>query len=320
MLLMFLCFAGAYLVRSRTVAIENGFDPEDLRLSSSGTDDDTSDGNATSPLCTILCCVFVLVLIAAGIALIVFIIMGSGKMKKRSNAIETQAAGAKGAAPAQPMGAPQQVQMQPGTPQPAAGGPMTWAQQIFVGDSFRVDKKILHLGFSYYIYDAWNRPIAYSFMKPLRLKEDIRIYTDDTKSYEIMSIQQEQIIQFSGTFQVWDTMSKQFLGILKRQGFKSMIQDEWSILNYNRQEVGHIKEDSTGMAIARRFVPYGGWIPNASFINYQGRDIGVIKEKIRVIGNEYYIHLVPGTQNVLDRRLALACVLLMAMFETRKNR
>jgi hypothetical protein len=269
------------------------------------TDDDTaseSDGGSTAS--TVICCVVLLLIIIVPLVIvIIFAIINSKKVNARTESIAKQ-----WAASGPPPAAPQQ------------GGPLTWAQQIFVGNSFRMDMKLLSLGYNYQVYDAWNRPIAFCHMKPFKLKEDIRVYTDKNKHYEIMSIQQEQILDFSGTFQIWDSQSRQFIGILKRKALKSIIKDEWSIQNYNRQEIGHIKEDSTGMALIRRYMKFGGWIPNAQFITYQGRDMGVVKEKFRIIGNEYFVHLVPGTENILDRRLAIAVCFMMARFETRKGR
>jgi len=269
-----------------------------------------STSNGSSLICYVFCCSIGFIILAAIALIIVVVIVAVSKMNKREEKIKQMTQSAQQAPPAIPTGAPV----------PATAGPKTWAQQIFVGDTFRVDMKILHFGYSYYIYDAWNRPIGYTFMKPLKLKEDIRVFTDDSRQYEIMSIQQEQLLDLTGKFQVWDTQSKQFLGLLQRQFLKSFIADEWNILNFNRQQVGVIKEDSIALALVRRYMKFGGWIPNASFINYQGRDLGVIKEKFRIIGNEYYIHLVPGSEVSLDRRLAIACVLMMAMFETKKNR
>jgi len=184
---------------------------------------------------------------------------------------------------------------------------------------FIVDMKIVSFGFSYDVMDGWGRKIGFVKIKPFQWKETITFYTDETAQHPLITIKQEQVIDWSGTFVVNDAQSDQFLGILKRNWAKSMVQDEWWIQDFNRNEVGHITEDSLAMGITRRFVPFGNLVPNSHFINYQGRDIGVIEEKFRVIGNEYTIKLLPGVSQNLDRRLAVASVVMMAIFEKRRS-
>jgi len=260
----------------------------------------------------ILFCLCLLIPVVLFILFLVGLVMAIKKMNARTDKIQQQAKSSKPAQPppAQPMQQPQQAppgqfqQQAPpmGVPTPSAMGPKTTAQQIFQGDSFRVDMKIMHVGYSYYIYDAWERKIAFAFMKPLKLKEDIRIFTDDSKTNEIMSIQQEQVMDFMGKFDVWDSQSRQFLGLLNRKAAKSFLRDTWSIKNYNRQDVGEIKEDSQGMAIVRRFMPFGNFIPNASFIKYQGSDVAVIREKFRIL-----IKLLSGWQPSLGVTVMWVC-------------
>lgn len=273
-------------------------------------DDDTTttdDGGGWSAGSCICCIVLLLLIVVPVVIGIILAVMATKKMGQRRDAVTAQI---RQSAP------PPYFAPPPGWAAPPLATP---AQQVFRGNEFRVDRKFLSLIYSYYVYDGAGRLIAYSTMKPFRLKEDIRIYSDESKSYELMSIQQEQILDITGTFNVFDSQSRQFLGTLKRSFLRSFIQDQWLMLNAYKQQIGQITEDSLTMALVRRLIPYGNLIPNVQFINYMGHDMGIIAEKFRVIGNEYTMSLMPGTDHILDRRLAIACLIMMAQFENNRK-
>lgn len=301
-----------------------------------------------SPLAWAFCCCLPAVLvIGAIVVIIVIIIKVNAKNKKKRAAVASQVQKPQGAPPPVPVGQPpatvskvitnlqqsgttvigqgpaQHPASQTGFPTggrpPGDMGP-TWSQQIFLGDVFKVDMRLVSWGYSYDVMDGWGRKIAYVKMKPFQWKETITFFTDETAQYPLITIQQENIADWSGSFVVNDAQSNQFLGIIKRNWARSMIQDEWWIKNFNRQEVGHVSEDSLAMGLTRRFMPFGGLVPNNYFINYKGKEIGVIEETFRVIGNEYTVRLLPGAGETLDRRLAVALVVMMAMFEKNKSR
>jgi hypothetical protein len=109
----------------------------------------------------------------------------------------------------------------------------------------------LHLSFD--VTDAAGKPIGFCQQKAFKLKEDIRIYTDDSRQNERMAIKARQIIDFSAAYDVHDSTTGEKLGALKRQGWKSLIRDSWIVMDTDDQEVGKITEDSMLMATLRRF-------------------------------------------------------------------
>jgi uncharacterized protein YxjI len=192
------------------------------------------------------------------------------------------------------------------------GGP-TWSQQLFQGNHFTINQKKLSLGNKYYVEDSTGKTVGFIHKKLLKLKEDIRIFTDESMQHEMMKIKQEQILDFSGSFQVIDSMSGELLGILKRKGLKSMFKDEWQILDRNRQEVGLIKERGGASWFVRRFILK--WLPYKYDILLYGQPKGIITEKLRVIGDTYTLDLSQDPQHQLDRRLAVVCCVMMDIGE-----
>ena len=120
---------------------------------------------------------------------------------------------------------------------------------------FTIRRKILTIfGAKFHIYDAEDKLIGFSKQKAFKLKEDIRLYTDESMTEERLIIQARSVIDFSAAYDVIDSKRDQKVGALQRKGLKSMLRDEWMVLDENDGEIGAIKEDSMGMALIRKFV------------------------------------------------------------------
>ena len=117
------------------------------------------------------------------------------------------------------------------------------------------------LGAKFHIYDPEGKLVGFSEQKAFKLKEDIRVYTDESKSNERVVIKARQIIDFGAAYDVVDAKTQQKIGALKRKGWTSLVRDSWIVMDEADQEVGQIQEDSLSMAMVRRFLPFGKWIP-----------------------------------------------------------
>ena len=59
----------------------------------------------------------------------------------------------------------------------------------FTDDYYLIRRKILKLlGGAFHIYNAQQQVVGYSELKAFKLKEDIRLYTDETMSQEISAV------------------------------------------------------------------------------------------------------------------------------------
>jgi uncharacterized protein YxjI len=103
-------------------------------------------------------------------------------------------------------------------------------------------------------YDPAGRMIMFSEQKMFRLREDIRVYSDESKTQEVLSIKARQIIDFSAAYDVVDAEMNQKVGVLRRKGLRSILRDEWEVLDANDQVIGNLFEDSVGLALLRRLL------------------------------------------------------------------
>lgn len=127
---------------------------------------------------------------------------------------------------------------------------------------YTIRRKVFSLlGAKFHIYDKDQDMIGFCKQKAFKLKEDIRIYTDESMSEERLTIAARAIIDFSAAYDVIDTKTGRKMGAYQRKGWSSIMRDSWIVLDANDNEVGTLKEDSAGAAIMRRFLPLGNLIP-----------------------------------------------------------
>ena len=153
--------------------------------------------------------------------------------------------------------------------------------------------------------------------KLFKLKEDIRIYTDETLSQELFCIKQKQILDAFGDFAVVDSFSGAILGSIKREWLSSAFaKDSWQVFNAQNQLIGKIEETSTGQALARKYVPGGGLIPEKMTLELNGVPVAEINQSFKIIGDIWELNGRQIPPN-FDRRVLLATILLMGLIERR---
>jgi hypothetical protein len=110
---------------------------------------------------------------------------------------------------------------------------------------------------------------------------------------------------------VVDVATDEKIGALKRKGWKSMLKDEWIVMDAADREIGHIKEDSALMAFLRRF------LSNLIAQNYTVEVNGTVVGTLRGTWNPFIVkYNVDFSRNsLLDPRLAMAGVVLLLTIE-----
>lgn len=186
--------------------------------------------------------------------------------------------------------------------------------QVWNRDFYRVRKKVLTIGNKYWIEDEDGNVIGFTKQKLLKLKEDIRVYTDESMSQEVFRIQQEQIMDVWGKFAVIDSASDRVLGYIKRKALKSgFLWDEWEIYDANENLIGRV-EESKGLGLVRKYVPGGALVPEKMKVKLDGREVAEINQKFKIIGDIWELRCKDLPED-FDRRVLLAGLILMAMIE-----
>jgi hypothetical protein len=193
------------------------------------------------------------------------------------------------------------------------------AAPAFQYNEYLVRRKIItFLGAKFYIHDQQGNLIGFSHQKAFKLKEDIRIFTDEQMSHELISIKARKVLDISSAYDVVDSATQQRIGVLKRKGIKSaFLRDEWTVMDANESPIGLIKEDSTLLALIRRHVT--NLVPQTYDFELGGKMVGKAKQNFNLFAPKMHcdFSLDPGKK--LDRRLALSAVILLMAIEGRQQ-
>ena len=193
---------------------------------------------------------------------------------------------------------------------------------LLAHDQYMIRRKVLKLfGGAFHVYDAAGQVIMYSKMKAFKLKEDIRLYTDESMSQELLVIQARSIIDFGASYDITDSTTGQKVGTLRRKGLKStFFKDEWLVLNGYEQEVATVAEESTWKGLLRRYVEITALVlPQRYVLSAGGRPVAIFKQNFNPFVYKLNVDLRADPQQLIDRRLALASGILMAAVEGKQG-
>ncbi|GJM18843.1 MAG: hypothetical protein DHS20C14_10560 [Phycisphaeraceae bacterium] len=123
------------------------------------------------------------------------------------------------------------------------------------GEQYTVRRKILKIfGAAFHIYDAQGSLAGYAKQKAFKLREDIRIYTDESCSSELIVLRTQQVIDFGATYDITLPTGEK-IGSLRRKGLKSsLLRDEWLVFDDEGAQVGMLRELGSVQPIIRRYV------------------------------------------------------------------
>lgn len=191
------------------------------------------------------------------------------------------------------------------------------AMTRFSGDQFLARKKVFSfLGNKFHIYGPNGDLRFFVKQKAFKLKEAITVYADESMSTPVLTIQARSVMDFSGTYDI-ATPEGEPLGALKREGLKSMLRDEWNVLDVDGTQVGKIQEDSMMAAMLRRF--FSNLIPQTFNVTIGDQQVAVFKQHFNPFVAKYDIDFSLDQQDAFDRRLGIAAVVLLLAIEGRQN-
>jgi hypothetical protein len=180
-----------------------------------------------------------------------------------------------------------------------------------------IRRKFLKLfGNEFRVLDSAGNLVLFSQQKAFKLREDFRIWTGEDMQTEVLLMQARKIIDFSSAYDVIDSASGQKVGAFKRKGLKSIVRDEWILMDANDQEIGLFQEDSIGMAILRRFINI---IPQKFHMDIGNALVASLRQNWNPFVLKVTVDFSPDTQGLLDRRLGIGMVILHSAIEGRQQ-
>lgn len=195
------------------------------------------------------------------------------------------------------------------------------APAFYKHTNYLVRRKLLKLiGASFYVDDPNGNVVMYANQKGFKLKEDIRLYTGEDMTTEILRIGARSWLDFSSIYDVTDATNGEKVGAMRRKGLQSMVQDEWEILDVQDRVMGTIKEESLPLALIRRFIEFAAFLlPQKYDIQIGGRHIGQLTQSKNPLLIKLACDFSPDQNGVFDRRLSLAAAVLLCAIEGKQH-
>ena len=193
---------------------------------------------------------------------------------------------------------------------------------LFESDGYMVRQKVMKiLGEEFHIYsdESMRSMIGYSKMAALKLKEDIRVYSDESKSTELLIIKQKGILDLTGGFSIVDGQTGESLGTLRRKGMKSILRDSWVLIDDKENVVGSLGEESGGLALVRRFIPYLTILfPQQFHLRVNGSK-GAVKYTQKMNPFVHKLSVSGVKSSGVDPRIAAAAAVLLIAIEGKQS-
>ena len=173
--------------------------------------------------------------------------------------------------------------------------------------------------------DSPGQPFAFVRQKPFKFKEDIRFYSDASRSAELMHIKARQRFDPAAKYDVVAADGTS-IGYIQKVFGKSLLRSTYTLYGADGQEVASVTEKSLGIALFRRLVGYipiignfANWLPipyDFVFLR-DGVVLGNHRRQLWKLVDVYTIDMSGDPERTIDRRLLLAIAVGMDALQAR---
>jgi len=185
-------------------------------------------------------------------------------------------------------------------------------------DHYFLRRQVISLTGKIRLYTPDGQQVMYCYQKMFRLKEDIRAYTDESCTQELLYIQARSVIDFSAVYDVIDSGYGVKVGVLRRKGWRSLMRDEWEVLDAADQPIGVLWEDNPTRALVRRLLA-GRLLPQDYDIIIGDTRVADLRQRFNLFRYELDLDFGMDPNHLLDRRLGIAAGILLAIVEGRQD-
>ena len=153
--------------------------------------------------------------------------------------------------------------------------------------------------------------LAFAQQKRMAFKEQVTLYTDDTKSTPVLGFKARQVIDLGATYDVTDAAGTP-IGLFKKNFKESLLRSTWHLEQPGYGEmIG--RETNLTVAILRRFVDSLSWLPYHFEFLLNDRPAFSVTKKWGL--RDKYVVTIHDPQ--LDRRLVAAMSVALDALQAR---
>lgn len=174
--------------------------------------------------------------------------------------------------------------------------------------------------------DASGRVIAYVKQKMFKLKEDISIYSDDTKSKINYTIKADRWLDFSAAYSLKNSEGAE-IGKITRKGWASIWKAHYQIIDQHEKEQYTIREENGWVKVMDSIlgeIPFlgllTGYLFNPSYIVTDKSDqiIARLKKQPSMLGRKFEVEQLVQFDTDDEERIVLS-LMMMILLERRRG-
>ncbi|WP_369793973.1 hypothetical protein [Actinoplanes sp. SE50/110] len=153
--------------------------------------------------------------------------------------------------------------------------------------------------------------LAFAQQKRLAFKEQVTLYTDDTKQVPVLGFKARQVIDLGATYDVFDAAGV-VIGLFRKKFGASLLRSTWVLEQPGWPEIVG-QERNAFVAILRRFVDSLSWLPYHFDFVVDGRPAFSVERKWG-LRDTYRVAI---HEPNLDRRLVAAMAVALDALQSR---
>ena len=186
--------------------------------------------------------------------------------------------------------------------------------------------KITSLSNDFTATDASGKTIAYVRQKMFKLKEDIQIFSDSSKSKVLYNIKADRWLDFSAAYAFFDENGKEF-GKIARKGWKSIFKAEYEIIDESQKAQYTIREENGWIKVLDSLIGqipiinmFTGYLFNPSYIltNTGSKEIIRLRKLPSFTGRNFELSKLADLDSDDDDRVMLS-FMMMILLERRRG-
>ncbi|AZB22694.1 hypothetical protein EG338_11845 [Kaistella haifensis] len=187
--------------------------------------------------------------------------------------------------------------------------------------------KITTLSSDFNITDKNGNYVAYVRQKMFKLKEDVIIFNDETRSRELFRIQANQWIDFNASYSMTDLENGKNFGTLARKGMRSLWKSHYDVLDENNALKYQISEDNAWVKVLDGFIGeipivgmFTGYFLNPSYTvkDSAGKEYFRLKKMPSLIGRRFQLDRLIDIDDK-DESLVVLSLLMMVLLERERG-
>ena len=186
--------------------------------------------------------------------------------------------------------------------------------------------KLTTLSSDFTITDSNENSLAYVRQKMFKLKEDVVVFNNESKSQENFRIRANQWIDFNASYAITDSFGKN-LGKIARKGMRSIWKATYNIFDQNDTQKYKVQEENAWVKVLDGMVGeipiigmFTGYFLNPSYIVHDnnGKEIYRLKKMPSFFGRKFQLEQINDIPDH-EETLVVLSLMMMVLLERAKG-